>query len=206
MAKVITLDTRENKDSFIAYLIDAANKRGYTIQLKALPFGDIQFENIIIERKEINDFCSSVCGNRMYEQLAQMKANLEYTSIIALSGTYNNLWKNNKDKIPALNGALMQILAWGVPVMHCISDEDLVDRVLNVFEYSRPIDVPIKHVTKDTQISLFAALPRVGRKNAKKIQKKYNNMITLCTIPKEELQTLLGPVKGEEIFNALRNI
>jgi ERCC4-type nuclease len=206
MAKVITLDTRENKDSFIAYLTDAANVRDYSIYLEALPFGDIKFENIIVERKEINDFCSSVCGNRMYEQIAQMKANLDYASIIALSGTYNNLWKNNKDKIPVLNGALQQIMAWGIPVMHCQSDEELVDRVLTLFEYAKPIDVPIKHVTKDTQISLFTALPKIGRKNAKKIQKKYDNMVKLCTIPQEELQEVLGPVKGKDVFNALRNI
>jgi ERCC4-type nuclease len=53
---------------------------------------------------------------------------------------------------------------------------------------------------------LFLALPKVGRKAAKKIRKEYNSMVTLCTIPKDELQALLGPKKGEDVYNALRNI
>lgn len=206
MAKVITLDTRESNESFIAYLMDTSATLGYTVQLKSLYFGDIGFENIIVERKEINDFCSSICDNRIHDQIAKMRANTDYVSIIAISGTYGNLWKNNMDKIPSINGTFKQITAWGIPIIHCRDDNDLVDKVLELFKYAKPVDTPIKHVEKDTQISLFTALPNIGKKNAKKIQKEYHDMVTLCDASKKELQSLLGPVKGETVFNALRNI
>lgn len=204
MVKTITLDTRESKDEFIAYLADAARAKGYSIHMEALPFGDVKYENIVVERKEINDFCSSICSDRMFNQIFQMKANADYISIIALSGTYNNLWTKNKDKIPHLNGALKQITAWGIPVIHCGNDDELVDRILELFEYAKPIDIPVKRVDKDHKLSLFMALPKVGRKAAKKLMVEYKNMAELCTASKKELQDILGPKKGEDVYNALR--
>ncbi len=205
MSKTITLDTRENKEEFISYLADAARAKGYGIHMEALPFGDVKYENIVIERKEVNDFCSSVCSDRMYNQIFQMKANQDYSTIIAISGTYDKLWRDNKDKIPRLDGALRQIMAWGIPVMTCQNDEELVDRSLVLFEYARPIDVPLKRIDKDGKTSLFTALPKVGRENAKKLIKEFDNMVLLCNASKKELQDVLGPKKGEDVYNALRN-
>jgi len=204
MAKVISLDTRETDDDFIAYLADAAHAQGYEIHLEALPFGDIKYENIVIERKAINDFCSSVCSDRMFNQIYQMKANVDYSTIIAISGTYNQLWKDNMDKIPRMEGALRQIMAWGIPVMQCGNDEELVDRVLKLFEYSKPVDVPVKRVDKDDKLSMFMALPRVGRVDAKKLFKSWDTMTALCNATRLELQEVLGPKKGADVYNALR--
>lgn len=202
--KTIILDTRENDNDFIAYLGDAAQAKGYSVHMEALSFGDIKYEDIVIERKEINDFCSSVCSDRMTNQIFQMKANSDYNSIIALSGTYDQLWRDNKDKIPRLDGALKQIMAWGIPVMHCMNDEELVDRILVLFDYARPIDVPIKRVDKDSKLSMFMALPHVGRKAAKKLMKEYDNMAVLCTATKSDLTKSLGPKKGADVYDALR--
>jgi len=202
--KTISLDTREQKDEFIAYLIDTAHAKGYDVHLEALPFGDIKFENIIIERKEINDFCASVCSDRMFNQIAQMKANPDYVTIIGLSGAYKDLWKDNIIKIPHMEGALKQIMAWGIPVMACMDDKHLVDNMLAIFEHSKPIDVPIKRVEKNKKDSLFMALPGIGRKHGKELIAKYGNMCNLCKASKEELIKLLGPVKGTNVYNAVR--
>lgn len=204
MDKKITLDTREQNDSFIQYLIDAAREKGYNVQLEALPFGDIKYENIVIERKEINDFCGSVCSDRMFNQIYQMKSNPEYSSIIAISGTYDQLWKDNKNKIPHLEGALRQIMAWGIPILECKDDIELVDKILKLFEYDKPVSIPVKRVDKDDKLSLFMALPNVGRGGAKKLFSKWTNMVELCAATKEELQKVLGPKKGERVYNSLR--
>jgi len=205
MDKIIYLDTRENNDEFISYLVENAESRGYTVKLEALPFGDIRYENIVIERKEVNDFASSVCSDRMVNQIATMKANCDYNSIIALTGTYRDLWKNNVDKIPRMEGMKKQILAWGIPFIHCLTDEELVDRAFELFEYASIIDVPVKRVNKDSKLSMFMALPHIGRKNAKKIIKSYKNMVELCEADEKSLRKILGEKKGKIIFEALRN-
>jgi len=202
--KTIILDTRERNVDFIKYLMNAACEKGYEVQREAIAFGDIKYQNIHVERKEINDLCSSVCEGRMFDQIYQMKANPDYTSIIAISGTYNELWKDNKNKIPHIEGALRQIMAWGIPVMQCKDDVELVDKVLKLFEYDKLVLVPIKRVDKDDKLSLFMSLPNVGRGGAKKLFAKWNNMVELCTATIPELQKVLGPKKGERVYDSLR--
>lgn len=202
--KIIYLDTRETDDAFISYLIDTANLIGYDIEPKILEFGDINFQNIYIERKTSQDFCSSVCSDRLWEQAYKMKVNKDYISIIIISGGWDKLWKNSMCKIPQMEGAIIQLLAWGIPVLRVEDDTELVDQVLNIFKHSKPMEVPIKHIVKDGKISMFLALPGIGRKNGKVLMNEYDNMCELCEASKEELQILLGPKKGSMVFDALR--
>ncbi len=201
--KQITLDTRESKNEFIAYLVDSATARGYTVHLEALPFGDIKFGNIIIERKEIKDFCASVCSERMNEQLGHMLANLDYTSIIIISGDYNQLRKEDMDKIPRLEGMKTRIMALGVPLILCKTDEDLVNTAFELFEHSFPLETPIKRVDKDDKLGIFLSLPKVGYKDARKLFKEYKNMTELCLASQKDLIQILKPSKGALVFNAL---
>lgn len=202
--KTIYLDNRESDDKFISYLVDTAKLMGYDTISSTLEFGDINFQNIYIERKQCNDFCSSVCSNRLWEQAYKMKMNKDYISIIIISGSWDKLWKNNLDKIPQMEGAIIQLLAWGIPVLRVEDDTELVDQVLNLFKHSKPMEVPIKHIVKDGKISMFLALPGIGRKNGKVLMDEYDNMCELCEASKKELQIILGPKKGSMVFDALR--
>jgi len=113
--KIISLDTRENNNKFITFLADVSKEKGYNLHIETLPFGDIQCGNIIIERKEINDFYSSVTSDRMWEQIAHMKANNEYVSIIMLSGRLQDLREVDDIKINVIIGSLKKITALGIP-------------------------------------------------------------------------------------------
>ena len=202
--KTIFLDTRESDNSFISYLIDRAKLNEYDVSISTLEFGDINFQNIFIERKSAQDFCSSVCSNRLWEQVYKMKENKDYISIIIISGGWDTLWKDSIKKIPVLEGAITQLIAWGIPVLRVDDDEKLVNVALQLFNHSKPIDVPIKHIKKNEKMSIFMALPGIGRKNGKVLMAEYDNMCELCEAPKKELQILLGPKKGEMVYNALR--
>ncbi len=202
--KTILLDTRESNDIFVSLIADKAKEKEFDVIMRALPVGDIQYGNIIIERKEINDFVSSICGDRMWDQIYQMKLNPMISSMIFLSGGYEKLWKDNKDKIPTIEGAFFRILSTGIPLKRFDTDENLVDFALQLFEYAAPLNVPIKRVEKNKKDSLFMALPGVGRKNSKILRSEYRNICELCEASEKELQVLLGPVKGKSVYNALR--
>lgn len=203
--KEIILDTRENDKEFITYLMDKCEAAGYLITVDALPFGDIKYKNIIVERKEINDFVSSIMSDRMNNQIATMKANCDYNSIIAITGKYETLWKDNIDKIPRIEGMKTQITAWGIPNFHFINDEEFVNKMFSWFDHAREIEIPVKRVDKDDKLALFIALPRVGRADAKKLKKEFNNMTELCCASQEEIIKILKPVKGTLVYNALHN-
>lgn len=202
--KTIYLDTRESSDLFISYLVDTSEKNGYETKLSTLEFGDINFQNIYIERKTASDFCSSVCSDRLWEQAYKMQENKDYTSIIIISGGWDKLRKDDFDKIPQLEGAIIQLLAWGIPVLRVEDDKELVDQTLKIFKHSKPIEVPIKHVEKNKKISMFLALPSIGRKNGKVLMDEYDNMYKLCEASKKELQILLGSKRGSMVYDALR--
>ena len=204
MVKTIILDTRESSSTFVSLLADKSRENGLDVVMRALPVGDIQFENIIIERKSSNDFCSSVCSTRLWEQAYNMKENKDYTFIIIISGGWDTLWKDSMDKIPALEGAITQLIAWGIPVLRVDDDEKLVDVTLKIFEHSKPIDIPIKHVIKNKKDSMFMALPGVGRTLGKALMKKYDNICELCEASAGDLKKILGPKKGQIVFDTLR--
>ena len=207
MAKIkdVYIDSRESSSTFVSYFIDNAISRGYDVHTTALIFGDLCCENIYIERKTTADFCSSVCSNRLWTQLYTMKQNPDYVAIVIISGSWDDLRQDDKDKIPQLEGAIKRILALGIPVIRVANDEELTDRAFELFEHSTPLEIPIKRVEKNKKDSLFMALPAVGRKNAKALMKKYSCMCTLCEAPKKELVALLGPKRGSDVYNALRD-
>ena len=204
--KQILLDTRENDNKFITFLADASKAEGYDIHITTLPFGDIQYNNIIIERKEINDFYSSINSDRMWEQIAHMRANNEYASIIIVSGRVQELHEVDDKKINRITGAMKQVVACGIPLIWVQNDNELVIKALDFFKYaiSNEEFVPIKRVEKNKKDSLFMALPHVGRKAAKKLIKEFDNMETLVHASEKEIQTVVGPKKGSDIFKALR--
>ena len=204
--KQILLDTRENDNKFITFLADESKRSGYDIKMTTLPFGDIQCGNIIIERKEINDFYSSVTSDRMWTQIAHMKANNEYSSIIIVSGRLEEIHDVDKTKINVVVGAMKKITASGIPLVWVLTDKELVAKTLDFFSYavSNEDFVPIKRVEKNKKDSLFMALPGVGKKAAKKLIKEFDNIETLVHASKKEIQDVVGNKKGADIFDALR--
>ncbi len=202
--KVVYIDSRESDSKFVAYFIDSAMARGYDVHSTALIFGDLCCENIYIERKAAPDFCASVCSDRLWSQLYTMRENPEYASLVIISGGWDQLRKDDMPKIPQLEGAIKKILALGIPVIRVANDEELVDKAFDLFEHSRPLDIPIKRVEKDQKTSLFLALPGIGRKNGKKLMSKYKNMCELCEASEKELGIVLGLVRGSMVYKALR--
>lgn len=204
--KCITLDTRESNNRFISFLVDTSKAQGYEIHISTLPFGDIQCGNIIIERKEINDFYSSITSDRMWEQIAHMRANNEYSSIIMLSGRLQEIREVDDMKISRVMGSLKKITALGIPLVWVQNDNELVIKALEFFAYETSTDsfIPIKRVEKNKKDSIFMSLPHVGKKAAKKLIKEFDNIETLVHASVKELQDVVGPKKGLDIYKALR--
>ncbi len=204
MVKTILLDTRESDNTFTTILVDRAAAAGYNVVMRTLPVGDIQYENIIIERKTVNDFYSSVAGDHMWDQIIHMKHNPNFNCIIAISGRIQDLWEINDIKINVFMGAHKRVMSMGIPLMWCANDSELVYKVLELFEHASPTHELVKRVQKNTKISLFIALPGIGLKNAKKLMKEYGSMEELVCASEKELKKLLGPKKGQDVYCALR--
>jgi ERCC4-type nuclease len=60
----IVVDSREPNE-----ILELVKKLNYFTEVQNLEVGDIQFGNILIERKDIGDLINSVRDNRLWEQL-----------------------------------------------------------------------------------------------------------------------------------------
>jgi len=105
------VDVRERDKEILSKL----KENGVPIQLEQLPVGDYLWSNTVIERKEINDFLSSMSGH-LYDQLEDIILNLAngfpkaylimHGSLDKIDWRYNGQWS-----IPAFYGALGSILS-----------------------------------------------------------------------------------------------
>jgi ERCC4-type nuclease len=121
------------------------------IEFSLLPFGDIVIVTekkyaVVIERKNVQDFISSIRSNRLWEQLLKMmKANKIFNYKIKrkillvhgrISEYLDNLCildqKNEKDSLSrfwaSLSGAMLEIIyVYGIPIIFVENDEAIKD-------------------------------------------------------------------------------
>lgn len=73
----ITIDDREpNK------LISLCEKNNMDVTIKRLKVGDYVCEDICIERKQIDDFCSSIMDGRLKNQIKNMKKKYKHNYVL----------------------------------------------------------------------------------------------------------------------------
>ena len=87
------VDSNE-KNSIIT---DILNDNGIQTEIKQLQVGDYSWNDIVVERKEINDFISSVYNNHLYDQLEDIIYNLNEGAsrgFLIMHGNVNDIkWK-----------------------------------------------------------------------------------------------------------------
>ncbi len=204
----ITVDTRESNKSFVSNFIIKAREKGHTIEESALDFGDLKCGDIVVERKEINDFASSATSSRLWDQILKMKENPSYTTMFVVSGDVSKLNFHNKNKIPEIYGATAKIMRLGISIHFVENDTVLTTHVLNMLEQSIDIDIPIKKVKKIDGKSIVRSFPGVGKKSMDYIKTKFDTVLDFLSFvtyaTEKDIQSTFGKAKGTRIFNALK--
>jgi len=107
----ITLDVHE------LHIKSQGEKHFSEIEVKKLPVGDVIYKNICIERKEINDFISSITGKgRVFQQARNMVANFPsencYVIIVGKqqAAVFNKKIRFSVDQFLAAQASLAQLV------------------------------------------------------------------------------------------------
>ena len=101
----IIIDTRERK------LIDIFNKRKdiLSYSVEQLDIADVIIsDEVAIERKEGNDFISSIIDNRLFEQLIRLKETYD-KPILILEGLNDDVFQQTGMNIASIYGALCKV-------------------------------------------------------------------------------------------------
>lgn len=190
----IQVDSREPEQIF-----EKLNKKEIEYEKKLLPVGDFVFNDIVVERKEMNDFYQSIISNRIFEQVTQMKANYEKVYVM-ISGKIVDLFNfyhtPNYGIFQIVYGAIASLCEkYDIKVLRVENDNELINQMMKIFQKStEPKTVYAKRLginSEDVYLSMLSCIPGISYQKAKLILSQYK-FCDLIKIEKEELLKIKG--------------
>jgi ERCC4-type nuclease len=205
------------------------------IAFARLPIGDfllvLDSEAVIVERKTVNDFLSSVRSSRLWDQLLRMMKTervLGYEikrRILLLHGSFQDYlmgadYGNREDMLKhwsQLMGAYLEIVyVYNTPIIHAESDTAFKafmrilvkrestgknDKLPDARWYRKPARADLP--VKDRKKYILSALPYIGDRLADNLLRHFNTISEVACASVEELQKVpkIGKKKAESIHS-----
>jgi Fanconi anemia group M protein len=196
----IIVDYREKNSLVASYLI----KQGFEVEFKELKIGDYIVKNIIIERKTIQDFISSMINHRLINQIEELKQ-YENKLLIIEGISEKELYSEDDSGINAnaIRGFLLSILLkHKIPIIFSKNPEDTA-KFINVLSKKKEKEINLnakkKILSKKEQLQFIVeSFPGVGPKKAKKLLEKFGSIQNIILAPTEDLKEILG-IQAENI-------
>ena len=171
----IIIDEREKKSG----IPDLLQSVGIPTEIKMLPLGDyIVRPEIVVERKSIRDFMSSIFDGRLFDQCDRLCEHYRHP-IIIIEGNIDEIDDITENSM-VFYGALSSVaLDFKIPVLPTASAQDTAKLLVTLGVKKGHTRGPfIKKIKKykdphRQQLSLLASLPGVGDKLAVRLLERY---------------------------------
>jgi Fanconi anemia group M protein len=201
----IYVDTRESK-SIVACL----EKMGANVQIKQLDVGDfVLSEDVVVERKTIDDYVKSIMDNRLFSQLIAMKEKYPKPLLIVQGSRKRGASIGLAAFYSSLASALTDFY---IPVYTSEDDEETATilyyiakreqeegkRAVRVREGRKPLTIP------EIQKYVVAGVPGVDAVLADRLLKRFKNVRGVFSATLEELKTVEGI--GDKIASRIREV
>lgn len=162
--------------------------------VEQLDVGDIQYDGIVIERKELSDFIASLCDGRLFAQ-AELMAKFPKKFMIVIGNFADYM---GKVKPSQYLGAMASVMArYGISFAFVQNNEDFLYLTIKILQKATDgKDLHKFYVKKDAEEpslkAAVTAIPLVGPERAEKIVKEYPTALALCKATDEELMEIDG--------------
>lgn len=193
-------DIHEKNSMVIAELMHL----GAEVETKSLEVGDYIVGNVIIERKTLKDFLSSMMSKRLQYQLQNMQKNEKSLLII-----------ENYESEPEINlnpncikGFIMSILLeYKIPIIFTRDSKETADYLYllakKTKKSSQSLRIKLRHPGKKEKIQyILEGFPGIGPATAKKLLKKFGSLKNIINADEKELEEMLGK-KSKEFIELL---
>jgi Fanconi anemia group M protein len=194
--KVIA-DIHEKDSLVISSLIE--NK--IEVEIKNLEIGDYIIRDVIIERKTLSDFISSMISKRLIKQLLELQRYKK--RFLILEGEIDKASFNQN----AIRGMILSIeLDIEIPIIFTKNSEE-TSRFLEVLARKKENNQKLsfhsrKGLTKkQIQSYIIESFPNIGPKTAEKLLKEFKTIKNLINQPIENLNKIIG--KKSETFKII---
>lgn len=170
-------------------------------EFHCLPLGDYQLNNInniLIERKNISDFCGSY--RELKPRLAKMRKVCERTALL-IEGPYQvsqgSVWIYSGDKLtPRMNYKTMSNFLThqqelGTKFYFTMCLEETIWRLVHIHNYLPRLDEPTPSIKAGSPAEWLVELPYLGASGVKKLQEQYASPLeAIMNLPRKAKQIL----------------
>lgn len=198
----IIADVHEKNSMVIAEL----TALGAEIEQKKLEVGDYIVSSIIIERKTMSDFVSSMLNKRLRVQLDNLKRNENPLLIIENFDIEQSGVNPN-----CIRGFIMSIiLNYKIPIIFTQDSKDTAEYLVLLAKKqergTETLRIKKKYSNKKEVLRyILEGFPGIGPATAKKLLKKFKNIKGIINADENELKGILGKKTGlfREIINKI---
>lgn len=199
----IIVDNREKNSLVASELIHL----GHQIEFNQLEIGDYLIGSVIIERKTVSDFISSMLNKRLIIQLQNLQEIRE--KLLIIEGIEEQeLYQEKSGGINsnAIRGMLLSILLkYNVPI---IMTKDYLDTTRFIDVLARKQDKETSIIAKRKSVNyqeqlqyILEGFPGIGPKTAKRLLEEFKTIKNIINASEEDLKKSIG--KKAEIFNII---
>jgi len=204
---LVIADTRE----LGALVTRELAKLGVVVKSETLEVGDfVLSDRVVVERKEVDDFASSIIDGRLFEQAA--KLNQSYAKpVIIVEG--ERLTGSGRVRPEAMMGAYASILVdYGIPVMWTREPSETAQLILAVARREqvqerrspRVMTSQKPSTIEEQQEFVVSSLPDIDSARARKLLTHFQTVERLFSASKEELMSVSGI--GDKISEEIKRV
>ncbi|MGY4884699.1 MAG: ERCC4 domain-containing protein [Nanobdellota archaeon] len=196
----VIVDYRERNSLIASHLL----KLGFDVEFKELKIGDYIVKDVVIERKTIPDFISSMINQRLIKQIEELKQ-YENKLLIIEGISEKELYSEGDEGVNAnaIRGFLLSILLkHKIPLVFSKNSEDTA-KFISVLSKKKEKEINLnakkKTLNKKEQLQfIIESFPGVGPKKARRLLEKFGSIQNIILASTEDLKEILG-IKAESV-------
>ena len=179
---------------------------GCNVEFKHLHIGDYIVKDVVIERKTVSDFISSMLNRRLINQLQQMQQVQNKLLIIEGIEEQELYSKDSEMNENSIRGMLLSVvLQFQVPIIMAKNYEDTASFIA-VLAKKREKELNLNFKKKSRNVKeqmqyIIEGLPGIGPKTAKKLLKEFKTIKNIINASEDDLKRVIG--KKAEIFKLI---
>jgi len=192
----VLIDSREKNSLISSELVSL----GIDVEFQTLKVGDYIVKGVVVERKTVSDFISSMISRRLLRQLEEMQQYQD--KLLIVEGIdEQELYTDSENLVGmhpnSIRGFLLSILLnHKVPIIFTKNYEDTA-RFLSVLAKRKskelPLNVGKKTLNKKERMQfIIESFPGIGPKTSKKLLKEFKTIQNIINASEEELKKILG--------------
>ncbi len=209
---MILVDYREKR----SMIPDKLQQFGVEIRFEDLPVGDyLVGDALCVERKEINDYITSLTSGHLHTQLYELSTNFEVSYLI-VEGIISEALMYRKIKREAYLSSLASVSLKRSPegkrgIVQIVNLETAFDTALFLKSLDEHVGngeprIPqlsrVKKGVKDQLVFIVSSLPGIGEIRARRLLEHFGDLKTLVNADWEQIASIpgIGPKTARELY------